>query len=194
MTRMSRFVALLRGINVGGQNPVAMPALKAFFEAQGFTDVATYIQSGNVVFSSGERRAALASRLEVGLAAAFGFPARVVLRSREQLRRVVDGAPAGFGARPALYRYDVIFLLEPLSAADALAAAPARPGVDAVSAGPGVLYFSRLVEKASQSRMSRIVALPMYQSMTIRNWNTTTRLLALLDGEAPRPVRRAGRS
>jgi uncharacterized protein (DUF1697 family) len=191
---MGRYVALLRGINVGGQNPVGMPALKAFFEAQGFVAVATYIQSGNVVFSSGERRGELASRLEAGLAAAFGFPGRIVLRSREQLRRVVDAAPAGFGARPALYRYDVIFLREPLTAAEALAAAPSRPGVDAVSAGPGVLYFSRLIEKASQSRMSRIVALPMYQSMTIRNWNTTTRLLTLLDGEAPGPARRqAGR-
>jgi uncharacterized protein (DUF1697 family) len=157
-----------------------MPALKAFFEAQGLADVGTYIQSGNVLFSSSEGAAALGARLEAGLSDAFGFPASVVLRSRQELRRVVDGAPAGFGARPSLYRYDVVFLKEPLTAAAALARAPARPGVDEVSAGRGVLYFSRSIRKASLSRMSRITALPIYRQMTIRNWNTTTRLLELM--------------
>ncbi len=180
----SRYVALLRGINVGGKNLVPMSALKAFFEAEGFSDVATYIQSGNVLFTSVERSGALAARLEAGLAKEFGYAASVVLRTHGELRRVVERAPAGFGARPAVHRYDVIFLKEPLSAAEALAAAPARPGVDRVEAGDGVLYFSRLVAKASQSRMSRITALPIYQRMTIRNWNTTTRLLALMEGRA----------
>jgi uncharacterized protein (DUF1697 family) len=183
---MSRYVALLRGINVGGKNLIGMPGLKALFEAQGLEDVATYIQSGNVLFTSTERSAALVALLEAGLAKAFGYDATVVLRSRQQLRRVVDEAPAGFGARPALYRADVIFLKEPLSAPEALAVAPAHPGVDDVSAGPGVLYFSRLVRKASQSRMSRLVSLPIYRRMTIRNWNTTTRLLELLDGRGSR--------
>ncbi len=178
----SRYVALLRGINVGGNNPVPMTALRAFFEQQGLADVATYIQSGNVLFTSAERSDALAARLEAGLSEAFGFPACVVLRSREQLRGVVEAAPAGFGARPAAYRYDVIFLKEPLSSDEALAAAPARPGVDRVRAGEGVLYFSRLVARASQSRMSRITALPIYRRMTIRSWSTTTRLLALAEG------------
>jgi len=177
---MGRYVALVRGINVGGKNPVGMPALKACFEAQGLADVATYIQSGNVVFTSGEGRAALVPRLEAALSEAFRFQASVVLRTGEQLRRVVDRAPAGFGARPALHRYDVIFLKEPLTAARALAAAPTREGVDRVFAGSGVLYYSRLVAQASRSRMSGIVSLPMYQQMTIRNWNTTTRLLDLL--------------
>jgi uncharacterized protein (DUF1697 family) len=57
-----------------------------------------------------------------------------------------------------------------------------REGVDKVSAGPGVLYFSRLIRKAAQSRLNRIVSMPIYQSMTIRNWNTTTKLLELMEG------------
>jgi uncharacterized protein (DUF1697 family) len=177
---MTRYVALLRGINVGGRSAVGMPALKALFEALGFRDVVTYIQSGNVVFTSGERSAALVTRIEAAVSRAFGFPATVVLRSRRQLRRVIDEAPAGFGSRPALYRYDVIFLKEPLSASKAVESAPTRPGVDAVSAGPGVLYFSRLVRKATQSRMSRIVSLPIYKQMTIRSWRTATRLLEIM--------------
>jgi uncharacterized protein (DUF1697 family) len=174
-------VALLRGINVGGKNLVGMPALKACFEDQGFADVVTYIQSGNVIFTSDERASALVARIEPELSRAFGYAASVVLRSRQQLRRVVDEAPAGFGTRPALYRYDVIFLKEPLTASEALGSVTARAGVDEVFAGRGVLYFSRLIRKASQSHLARLVSTPAYKQMTIRNWNTTTRLLALME-------------
>jgi uncharacterized protein (DUF1697 family) len=178
---MTRYVALLRGINVGGKNLIAMPALKAAFEAQGFADVVTYIQSGNVVFSTAERGAALVPRIEAELARAFAYPASIVVRSRQQLRRVVHEAPPAFGARPDRYRYDVLYLKPPLSASEALALVPVRPGVDRVFAGSGVLYFSRLIEKASQSYLSRVVSMPIYRQMTIRNWNTTTRLLEILE-------------
>jgi uncharacterized protein (DUF1697 family) len=181
---MARYVVLLRGINVGGKNLIGMPALKAFFEAQGFADVATYIQSGNVLITSGARNAALVTRIEAGLSSAFGYQASVVVRSAAQLRGVVEDRPAWFGAHPGQYRYDVVFLKEPLTAAEALEGLPTRPGVDRVAAGDGVLYFSRLTARASQSRLTRIVSLPIYRRLTIRNWNTTRRLaeLALGDG------------
>jgi uncharacterized protein (DUF1697 family) len=174
---------LLRGINVGGNNLIRMPALKACFEAGGFEDVATYIQSGNVVFrSAGSGSAAMARRIEEMLTATFdGYRASVVLRSRTQMRTVVDGAPWGFGSDPAAYRYDVIFLKGPLTATTALKDVPTREGVDTAHAGKGVLYFSRLSSGASQSRLSKIISLPIYQSMTIRNWNTTTTLLRMMD-------------
>ena len=59
-----------------------------------------------------------------------------------------------------------------------------REGVDRAAAGRGVLYFSRLTSRAAQSQLSRIVSMPIYQSMTIRNWNTTTKLLQLMQGSA----------
>ena len=177
---MPRYVALLRGINVGGKNLIRMPALAACFEAQRLTDVSTYIQSGNVLFSARQGAAALERRLEAALADAFSYRATVVVRSHQQLAAVVARAPRGFGTQPARYRYDVIFLKGPLTAAAALADVPRKDGVDQVFAGAGVVYASRLVAKASQSRIGRLTALPIYQQMTIRNWNTTTALLRLL--------------
>lgn len=174
------YVALLRGINVGGKNLIKMPALKACFEAQGLRNVSTYIQSGNVLFEGSASSRALTLEVEAALSRTFGYSAKVVLRSQKQLTAVVDGAPAGFGASPARYRYDVLFLKEPLTARTALKSVLTRPGVDEVHAGSGVLYFSRLTSKASQSLLSKIVGQPIYQSMTIRNWNTTTKLLALM--------------
>jgi uncharacterized protein (DUF1697 family) len=179
---MSRYVALLRGINVGGTNLIKMVELKACFERQGLRHVATYIQSGNVLFTTAESgRVELIRRVEAALARSFGYRARIVLRSRPEMRDTVARAPDGFGSRPTRYRYDVIFLRAPLTAPTAMRSVRTRPGVDQAHAGYGVVYFSRLISKASQSYLSRLVSLPVYQSMTIRNWNTTTALLRMMD-------------
>jgi uncharacterized protein (DUF1697 family) len=176
------YVALLRGINVGGSNLIKMPALKACFESQGLRDVATYIQSGNVLFTAGRSNQLVLTReIETALSKTFTYRSRVVVRSFEQMKAVVEGAPRGFGRRPAAYRYDAIFLKDPLTADEAMKSMTAKPGVDRAFAGNGVLYFSRLISKAAQSHLSRVVGKPDYQNMTIRNWNTTGKLLELMD-------------
>jgi uncharacterized protein (DUF1697 family) len=184
---MSQYVALLRGINVGGNNLIKMTALKECFEQSGFGAVSTYIASGNVLFDSGDKAPALVTKIEKILGATFNYQASVVLRSDKQIRAVVADAPAGFGKQPAKFRYDVIFLKEPLKAASALAAVKkviTKEGVDQLWAGAGVLYTSRLIARATSSQLSRVVALPVYKQMTIRNWNTTTKLARLMEGPA----------
>ncbi|MXX67121.1 MAG: DUF1697 domain-containing protein [Chloroflexi bacterium] len=183
-TQETTWLALLRGINVGGRNVIRMAELRKCFELEGFRGVVTYIQSGNVVFrSASSRPEALTARIEEMLAAEFDYGARVALRSRDQMRAVVEGSPPGFGTQPDAYRYDVLFLMPLLTANDALEHVSARPGVDQVWAGGDVLYFSRLIAKASRSHLSRIASMPVYQSMTIRNWRTTTRLLKLMEDD-----------
>jgi uncharacterized protein (DUF1697 family) len=179
---MSRYVALLRGINVGGRNLIGMAELKTCFEAAGYVRVSTYIQSGNVIFTATAAAADdLAHRIEALLGATFDYGATVVLRTQEQMRAIVTRAPEGFGEEPDLYRYDVLFLKDPLAASAVLEGVPIREGVDAAHAGPGVIYFSRLASKAAQSRLSRLAAMPIYKSITARNWNTTTKLLRLME-------------
>jgi uncharacterized protein (DUF1697 family) len=161
---------------------IKMSALKACFENQGFTDVATYIQSGNVLFQAAEKDLERLTRgIERALSEQFNYASRVVVVSHDQLKDAVKRAPKGFGSNPAEYRYDVLFLRAPLTAAEAMKSITTKPGVDEAFAGKGVIYFSRLIAKATSSYISRIVALPIYQSMTIRNWNTTTKLLALMN-------------
>jgi uncharacterized protein (DUF1697 family) len=182
---MARYVALLRGINVGGKNAIPMPALKAAFEDAGFVNVTTYIQSGNVVFDApSSSQAELTDKTEGVIRKAFAhYDASVVLRSRSQVRSIVDRAPKGFGTEPSLYRYDVVFLKPPLTAKTAIKDISTKEGVDRIWAGTGVLYMARLDSRATQSRLNRIASLPIYKNMTIRNWNTTTKLRALLDAE-----------
>ncbi|MFN8520557.1 MAG: DUF1697 domain-containing protein [Chloroflexota bacterium] len=181
----TRYVALLRGINVGGSNPVPMAGLRSAFEELGATDVATYIQSGNVLFDGGRAgHDTWVQRLEAELATRFDYHARVTLRSQEELRAIVDGAPKGFGHDPDAYRSDVVFLLGPSTAAEAVAQMRARDGVDTMAAGDGVVYFERLTARATQSYLSKVVGTPIYKEMTIRNWRTTTTLLRMLDERA----------
>jgi uncharacterized protein (DUF1697 family) len=180
---MARYVALLRGINVGGKNAIPMPALKTCFEEAGFDDVRTYIQSGNVVFSTpSSSQSELTSKIERILRLRFDhYEASVVLRSRSQMRAIVERRPKGFGSAPTKYRYDVLFLKPALAPKTVVGAAQPKEGVDQIWAGSGVVYFSRLTSRATQSRLSRLISLPIYKDMTIRNWNTTTKLLELLE-------------
>lgn len=177
-----KYVALLRGINVGGNNIIKMTLLKACIEGLGFENVATYIASGNVLFESAEKDIAkLEATIEKALSKTFEYDSRVVVVSEDELREAVKKAPRGFGADPAKYRYDVLFLKEPLSAKEAMKSVEIRDGVDKAWPGKKVLYFSRLISKVVQSKISKLAGMPVYKSMTIRNWNTTTKLLALLD-------------
>jgi uncharacterized protein (DUF1697 family) len=183
----TQYLALLRGINVGGGNIIKMPELKACFEASKMENVATYIQSGNVLFETAETDTVkLVRTLERALSKTFSpYQARIVLCSHAKLRQIVQKAPKDFGSQPQKYRYNVIYLKEKLTASEAMKSVSIRPGVDAAFIGPDVLYFSILTARASQSHITRIIALPIYQDMTIRNWNTTTKILALMDARMP---------
>lgn len=177
-----QYLALLRGINVGGNNIIKMVDLKACFEALGFTNVLTYIQSGNIIFKSKKQDTELLSKtIEKALAKRFHYTPCVVVLSKSALERVILKAPKGFGTKPDTFRYNVLFLKPPLSSKEAIAQIKTNKEVDTIDAGKEVLYFSILISKASKSRISKIVLLPLYSNITIRNWNTTTKLLALME-------------
>jgi uncharacterized protein (DUF1697 family) len=180
MPARTRYLALLRGINVGGKNLIKMADVREAFEQLEFADVTTFIASGNVLFGAPrQKREELAARIESALSARFGTDLKVVLVTEAQLKSVVEGAPPGFGADT--HRCDVIFLRAPLTARRAFAVLETREGIDEAWAGKGVIYYSRLAARASGSRLSKVVALSEYQDMTIRSWSTTTKLLALMD-------------
>ena len=178
---MGKYVALLRGINVGGNNKVSMADLKACFESAGYQNVRTYINSGNVLFESPESSSqALTDKVNKLLEEQIDCKPKALVLSQDELEAVINGAPKGFGAEPDKYRYDVFFLFPPLTAEEAVKEISLKEGVDEIFTGKGALYVQRLIARLTQSRITRIVGTPIYQNITIRNWNTTTKLLALL--------------
>jgi uncharacterized protein (DUF1697 family) len=175
-----RYLALLRGINVGGKNLVKMADLRAAFEKMGLDEVATYIQSGNVLFRAPrQKREELAARIESALSRRFGVELKVVLLTEANLRAVVADAPRGFGWDSHLC--DVVFLRKPLTAKKAFGVLEMKEGIDRAWAGKGVIYMARLRSRATGSRLNRIASTREYKDMTLRSWNTTRKLLQLMD-------------
>ena len=180
---MKRYVVLLRGINVGGKNKVPMADLRACLEDLGFEDVTTYIASGNVLLRSSRGVRETGSLIERELPKRFRLDSdlvKVLVLTPAKLRAVVDERPSGFGDSPDTYHSDVIFLMD-ITPAKALEAFDPREGIDSVWAGRHVIYSQRLSAERTRSRLSKIAGTPQYAHFTIRNWNTTTKLVSLLD-------------
>jgi uncharacterized protein (DUF1697 family) len=180
---MNTYVILLRGINVGGKNKVPMAQLRACLEELGFSNVSTYIASGNVILESDKPANVVKSLIETALPVTFKLDrelVKVLVLSRDQLQAVIDDRPKGFGGQPDKYHSDAIFLMG-IDSTQAMPVFNPREGVDKVWPGNGVVYSQRLSALRTKSRLSKIVGTPAYQSMTIRNWNTTMKLVELLD-------------
>jgi uncharacterized protein (DUF1697 family) len=192
---MTTFVVLLRGINVGGKNKVSMAALRKCLDEMAFSNVKTYIASGNVVLQSNTSADAIRAQIEQALPHRFKLDSdliKALVLTRSQLQAVVDKKPRGFGEQPGRYHSDAIFLMG-IDSRKAMSAFSPREGVDKVWPGHGVIYSQRLSSLRTKSRLSRIVASPSYKFMTIRNWNTTTTLLqmaTLMDTERPQVASR----
>jgi uncharacterized protein (DUF1697 family) len=173
------YVALLPGINVGGHRRITMPDLAACFAEAGCDHIKTYVQSGNVVFTSGTARRALADRLEAAIAAGTGHEIRVLLRTEPELARVVDENPFAGGDDDAKTVH-AVFLDRP--AAKALGAFdPASFAPEALAAGRDEIYLHL---PAGMGRAKLPVALFRATAKagvvtTARNWRSVTKLLDL---------------
>lgn len=179
---MNAYVVLVRGINVGGKNKVPMAQLRQCLTDLGFSNVSTYIASGNVILSSNDSPEVIKQKIEAALPKHFSLDSeliKVLVLSYKQLAAIVKDRPKGFGDQPETYYSDVIFLID-VATEQAMAIFDPRGGVDAVWAGKNVVYSQRLGELRAKSRLSKIVGTPAYKSMTIRSWNTTVALLKLL--------------
>jgi uncharacterized protein (DUF1697 family) len=174
---MARQIALLRGINVGKAKRVAMATLREVFAAQGLTDIKTYVNSGNVVFSGPQTAAA---ELEHAIEAEFGFDVAVVVRTRDEVAAVVAANPLAAIATDAS-RHLVLFgsgRIDPATVADldARALAPEVFTLDGREAHlwlPDGVHSSKLAKTMNDKRLGVTV--------TGRNWRTVEKLLALAD-------------
>jgi uncharacterized protein (DUF1697 family) len=173
----TRYVALLRGINVGRAHQVDMPRLRDLLEARGHANVRTHLRSGNVLLDSPLGEAELADDLAGAIEAEFGFAVPVVVRTGAELGAVVAGDPfATVATDPA--RYLVTFMAEPPEPARVDALPPAEGGGDYLVRGrelylwlPDGIQGTPLASWQWDSLLGR--------PGTARNWNTVTKLAAL---------------
>jgi uncharacterized protein (DUF1697 family) len=171
------YVALLRGINVGGNSLVDMKQLKAAFEKAGMSSVTTYINSGNVIFvDKSHTPQALVQKLEKVIEKEFGFVVKVLLRDIHNIKAIVAALPDTW-KNDATMKCDVMFLWEAVDSPAVVDQLTVKPGIDDVQYAAGALLWRVDRNLVTRSGMLRIIGTPLYAQMTIRNCNTARKLL-----------------
>lgn len=174
------FVALLRGVNVGGNNMISMSSLKKSFKAVGFSDVLTYINSGNIIFKSKEADARnLEKQIEQVLSKDYQLDSKVVVRSFSEMEKIVESLPQTWTG-DSRWRYSVIFLRHSIDSEDILHELEVKEDIEEVVYCPGALFWSAQVSDLTRTNMLKLSSRKMYQDMTIRNLNTTRKLYELM--------------
>jgi uncharacterized protein (DUF1697 family) len=177
---MTIYVALLRGINVGGNNIISMKALKGSFEELGFKEVATYINSGNILFKSKLSDARkLEATIEKMLVAEYKLGCKVVIRNAEEMASLVKKLPKHWTGDKD-WRYNVIFLRHTIDSKEILKALNAKPEIEQVTYVPGTLLWSAHVKDLTRTAMVKVASHKLFQEMTVRNLNTTRKLHELM--------------
>lgn len=175
------YVALLRGINVGGNAKVEMPRLKTVFESLGCTDVRTYINSGNVIF--GDKRSAkeLEPLIEKAIAKEFGLEIRVILRDAANIRKLCTEIPKEWTNGPATnQKTDVMFLWDEINDKSILTKVKINPDIENVRYIDGALVWNIARDNATRSGAHKLIGTDLYRHMTLRNINTVRKLHELM--------------
>lgn len=172
-----KYVALLRGINVGGTSKVAMSDLKVSFAKLGFENITTYINSGNVMFTTPDIPDIPA--IEHALSRDFALPLRIVVRDSQNLQNLVDQIPTDW-VNDKVMKCDVMFLWPEVDGSHVLEQLTIKPDLDTVMYIPGAVVWRVDRNNVSRSGLLKIIGTPLYKQMTIRNINTVRKLAALL--------------
>ena len=170
-------MALLRGINVGGNNLIGMPDLRDCFTEMGFTDVATYIQSGNVLFRGAEVEE---PAIEATLSKRFDYYGRVVVLSERRYKNSLAKAPRNWGHDEEM-KHNALFTLANTTPAKVMAQLPPITEFEEVTLSPSAIFWSGSIEKLTRTMfLQKLAKHPLYKELTVRNHNTTFKLRDLL--------------
>lgn len=178
---MTRYIALLRGVNVGGNNKIAMRELKAAAQRQGFENVVTYINSGNILFDSDLDEATVKSACEELIKAEFGLNILVGVIAAAELTDAMNHAPDWWGSIPNS-THNAIFVILPMTATEVCAlVGETKPEYEKTAYYGKVIFWSAPLATYSRTRWSKIVQnKAAYNAVTIRNANTAKKLAELV--------------
>lgn len=177
---MMRYVALLRGINVGGNNKIDMKALKCTFENAGMTDVTTYINTGNILFTDPARSLPeITAVLEQAIETDYSLKIKVLVLSEEAYCRIAKAIPAHW-VNDKQMKSDVMFLWEDFNSEAVLEQVIIKPDIDTVIYVPGAILWSVDRSRPGTSGMEKLIGTKIYRHITVRNVNTTRKIDELL--------------
>jgi uncharacterized protein (DUF1697 family) len=174
-----KHVAFLRGINVGGKALIPMAELRECIAELGHSDVATYIASGNVLFSSPRKPAELEAPLERAIEKRFGLAVRVFVRTAAQVRATAEAIPPHWHDR-SVWSGNVVFVARAIDRPSLVREFAPRDGIEELLRVPGALLWAARREAQTRSAMVRLTRHPLYGQLTVRNKNTVVKLAELV--------------
>lgn len=182
MSEQFRYLALLRGINVGGNNIIAKQDLIQCFKELGFNNIRTYIQSGNILFRDDETSIKnLTQHIENGLSNRFGYDAHVIVLSYENYQSIIQAAPPEWGKNDQ-QKHNALFMLHDIEPAQILSRlTPPIPDIETVTASKGVIFWTISKSSANKATYTKLPGKSVYKQLTIRNHNTVFKLLNLFE-------------
>ncbi|RDU37156.1 DUF1697 domain-containing protein [Neobacillus piezotolerans] len=177
------YIALLRGINVGGKNKIDMKLLKQTFEQAGMTEVVTYINTGNIIFSyKGQSKTELSRILEEAIHVDFGLQIKVLVLSIADVRGIINAIPDTWKNDKDM-RSDVMFLWDEIDDETVLENLVITPNIDKVMYVPGAILWSCDKENVTKSGMAKIIGSKFYKQVTVRNVNTARKIYELMQSQ-----------
>lgn len=179
MNHTKKYVALLRGINVGGHNKIEMKKLKAVFEGLGYLNVSTYINSGNVIFESEKSPENLVSEIERVVQKIFGFAVKTLIRDAKNILKLANKIPSDW-KNDSEMKTDVLFLWEEFDAKSSLKLIAVNQSIDRLLYIKGAIVWSIDRKNYGKSGMKKFIGTTLYKNMTARNVNTVRKLAELM--------------
>jgi len=174
-----QYIALLRGINVGGNNKVEMSRLKTLFKDLDFEDVKTHINSGNVIFSSKHKDLQkLTKQVTEAISSEFKLDIPVLIKTKTQLKKIVDAIPSSWQNNSEI-KCDVLFLWDEFDSVESLKSLNLNPENEGSKYIPGAIIYRINKSILGKSKLKNIFGKPLYKNVTIRNCNTARKLLEL---------------
>lgn len=174
-----KYFALLRGVNVGGNSRVEMKKLKTQFESLGFTNVATYINSGNVIFESQDTKQQVLKKVEAMFHKEYIFPIPVLIKTSQEMKAIAHAIPKYWKQDSKDFRSDVAYLFKEADPKKSLVLLPMDPKFVEMRYVKGALIWHINRKHYNKSKLNKLIGTKIYKLMTMRNINTAKYLASL---------------
>lgn len=166
-----KYIALLRGINVGGIKKVDMERLIHLFESSGYSNVSTYLNSGNVIFESNKKQMIIQKEVETNLEKEFGFKIPTLVKTKEELITIADAIPNEW-QNDSSQKTDVAYLFHEIDSEKIIDELPIKKEYVDIRYIKGAIFWNVNRKNYNKSHVNKIISHRFYQQMTVRNVNT----------------------
>ncbi|TGK50200.1 DUF1697 domain-containing protein [Leptospira kanakyensis] len=166
-----KYIALLRGINVGGNRKVEMKKLRTLFESLGYTEVSTYINSGNIIFESEDDTKTVLTKITKSFEKIFDFEIPTLVKTEKEMKKIANAIPEGW-QNDATQKTDVAYLFPEADSKKIIEELPLKKEFLEIRYMKGAIIWNIKRENLNKSQLTKLISHKLYKGMTIRNVNT----------------------